>query len=277
MNLVGDENRMTRPAVEDEVISQFGEQWTRYRGNEGYYASLELLRDLLGPLAEDDEFHGKVVADIGSGTGRIVNMLAAAGAAKVVAVEPSEAIGPLRENTAHLGERVVCLHEKGDAWSHPGVDAVVSFGVLHHIPEPGPTVRNAYDNLRPGGTIHVWLYGKEGNELYLALVSPVRAVTPRLPTPVLSAFCWGLTVPLNAYVAACRWLPLPMRGYMREHLGKLDVRTRHLTVYDQLNPTWAKYYTRDEAERLLGDAGFTDVKTYRRHGYSWTVSGRKPE
>lgn len=267
---------MNKPAVEDEVIAQFGDQWTRYRQNDGYYASLALLEDLLGPLGSAETFRGKTVADIGSGTGRIVNMLAAAGAAKVIAVEPSDAVGPLRENTAALGDQVEILHEKGDAWSHPGLDAVVSFGVLHHIPEPAATVRNAFANLRPGGTIHVWLYGKEGNELYLALVSPVRAVTPKLPTPVLSALCWGLMLPLNAYVAACQALPLPMRGYMREHLGKLDLKTRHLTVYDQLNPTWAKYFTRGEAEQLLTDGGFVDVRTYHRHGYSWTVSGRKP-
>ncbi len=49
-----------------------------------------------------------------------------------------------------------------------------------------------------------------------------------------------------------------------------------LTVFDQLNPTYAKYYTRDEAEALAAGAGFTDIQLYHRHGYSWTVVARRP-
>jgi hypothetical protein len=51
---------------------------------------------------------------------------------------------------------------------------------------------------------------------------------------------------------------------------------RRLVIYDQLNPAYAKYYTQTEAEQLLARAGFSDVRTYHRHGYSWTVIGTKP-
>ncbi len=39
-------------------------------------------------------------------------------------------------------------------------------------------------------------------------------------------------------------------------MARLDGRKRRLTVYDHLNPGYAKYYTREEARRLLADAGF---------------------
>ena len=62
------------------TIDDFGEQWTRYRDNDGYYASTRLLGDITEPLLPVSEIRGMRVADIGSGTGRIVNMLLDAGA-----------------------------------------------------------------------------------------------------------------------------------------------------------------------------------------------------
>jgi hypothetical protein len=59
-------------------------------------------------------------------------------------------------------------------------------------------------------------------------------------------------------------------------LAKFPAHVRRLTIYDQLNPAYAKYYTRSEAEALLVEAGFVDVKLYHRHGYSWTAVGTRP-
>ena len=63
---------------------------------------------------------------------------------------------------------------------------------------------------------------------------------------------------------------------MRNVFARMDRRARYLVIYDQLNPAYAKYYRRDEAIALLADAGFADVAAHHRHGYSWTVIGRKP-
>ena len=71
--------------------------------------------------------------------------------------------------------------------------------------------------------------------------------------------------------------PLPLRRYMREVIARLDDSKRRLTVYDQLNPTHAKYYTQAEARGLLVAAGFRDVTAHHRHGYSWSVLGTRPE
>jgi hypothetical protein len=56
----------------------------------------------------------------------------------------------------------------------------------------------------------------------------------------------------------------------------LTPSARRVVIYDQLNPAYAKYYRRGEAEALLASQGFTDVKLHHRHGYSWTVLGMKP-
>lgn len=263
--------------LRDRSIRDFGDQWTRFTRNEGYYASRELLRDIVEPLLPVAEVEGARTADIGSGTGRIVRMLAASGAASIVAVEPSDAYDVLKENVADLGSLVACVRGRGEEL--PGdatYDLVLSIGVLHHIPDPSPTVRRIHAALCPGGRLLIWLYGEEGNRLYLALVRPLRAVTKRLPHRLLLLVCRVLDLPLVAYMALCRRMEsLPLSAYMRGHLGRLDAYARRLTIYDQLNPAWAKYYRKDEAEALLKDAGFVEVRSHHRHGYSWTVMGVK--
>jgi len=265
------------PDLKRQTISDFGEQWTAFRDNPGYYGSAELLADLFGPLLTLDDVKGAGVADIGSGTGRIVNMLLDAGAARVVAVEPSAAFEVLKANTTANADRIDYLHVPGDQLPPGlGLDFVVSMGVLHHIPVPEPVVRAAFAALRPGGRCIVWLYGFEGNETYLSIAVPLRKLTVRMPHRMLVALSHLLEIALTAYIWLCRILPLPMRSYMRSVLAKFPRSVRRLTIYDQLNPSYAKYYTRAEAEALLSDAGFADVQLYHRHGYSWTVSGARP-
>ena len=266
-------------AAEDltaRTISDFGDQWTSYTDNPGYYGSVKLLEDLFGPLLSLEDIKGRKVADIGSGTGRIVNMLLDAGAAHVVAVEPSAAYEVLERNVAGRADRVMLLNLRGDALPQGlGLEAVVSMGVLHHIPDPAPVVRAAHAALEPGGRMLVWLYGREGNEAYLRFAEPLRALTRRMPHGLLALLCSALNVALDAYILLCRLLPLPMRDYMRNHLARLPRKVRRLTIYDQLNPAYAKYYTRAEAEDLLKAGGFSDVRAWHRHGYSWSVVGTR--
>lgn len=259
------------------TISDFGEQWLHHRENPGYYGSAELLGDLFGDLLTPAAVQGKRVADIGSGTGRIVNMLLDAGAAHVTAVEPSAAFDVLQKNTAARKDRITYINARGEALPPKlNLDLVVSMGVLHHIPEPAPVVEAAFRALRPGGYMFVWLYGYEGNQSYLRFADALRTVTRHLPHAVLLALCSVLNIALGIYIFLCRYAPLPMRSYMLNVLARFPRSVRKLTIYDQLNPAYAKYYTRQEAESLLRSAGFVSVSSWHRHGYSWSVIGTKP-
>jgi SAM-dependent methyltransferase len=264
--------------VAAKTIADFGEQWQSFRDNPGYYGSAKLLADIFGPLLTLHELEGARVADIGSGTGRIVNMLLDARAKHVYAVEPSAAMAVLRENVAARAEQVTCIEGVGERL--PGgldLDFVVSIGVLHHIPEPAAVVRAAFAALRPGGQLLVWLYGREGNESYLRLALPLKRITTHIPHFGLIAVSYAGVFALDVYIAMCRFLPLPMRTYMREVLAKFTRVARRMTIYDQLNPEYAKYYSEEEARTLLASEGFENVRTYHRHGYSWTVIGTKPQ
>jgi SAM-dependent methyltransferase len=265
------------PDATSSTIADFGDQWTRFQDNSGYYGSRQLFEDIVGGVIDADAIAGRRVADIGSGSGRIVDMLLAVRAAHVAALEPSRAYDVLVERFADRRDLVTVHQVRGEGIAALGpFDLVFSIGVLHHIPDPAPVVAAAFEALKPGGRLVVWLYGLEGNRAYLAIALPLRTVTRQLPDRMLDAVVGLLDLPLRAYIWACGFLPLPMRGYMREHLGRLAPDKRRLTIFDQLNPTHAKYYTEQEARDLLADAGFADVKLHHRHGYSWTVVGTKP-
>jgi hypothetical protein len=109
----------------------------------------------------------------------------------------------------------------------------------------------------------------------MSLLKLLRVVTRRLPHPVIFALLRLLDFPVRVYIAACRRAPLPMRLYFTQVLGRFDDKVRRLTLYDQLNPVYARYYRREEAEALLRGAGFADVRSHHRHGYSWAVVGTK--
>jgi len=252
------------------TVQDFSKQWTEYTKQQGYYASNEIFQDYCGPLFELSDLKGKRVAEVGSGNGRFVKILSQY-ASSVVAIEPSEAINVSREYAKNCNN---VEHIQASIYELPEIepfDVVFCLGVVHHTPDPVLTLKNIKSLLKPEGDAILWVYGKEGNEVYLALVNVLRIITTMLPVWLLKAISKLLLYPLKAYISLCRVVPLPMRTYMRDVLGRYDNEMLELTIFDQLNPSIAFYWTKEEFKALIEDAGFTRVEFHNRHGYSWTA------
>ncbi len=264
--------------AQEKTITDFGEQWTSYTDFQGYYGSLSLLRDILEPLLKVEELEGCTVAEVGSGAGRIASMLLRSGVRHLTAVEPSQAYVVLRENLGSFGAKANVLRARGDQLPPSGdMEYVFSIGVIHHIPDPDPTVQAICRALKPGGRFFVWLYGREGNGLYLALAHMLRKATTRMPHSVLVFTCWVLYFILRCYMILAKVFPLPLRSYLKNMLGKYSPRAMRLNIYDQLNPAYAKYYMREEVIALLERNGFVDIQLHHRHEYSWSAICTRPE
>jgi SAM-dependent methyltransferase len=266
----------SHPPADGRTIEQFGQQWERFTGTGGAFGSVAVLEDVCGPLLALDAIAGRRVVEIGSGNGRIVNMLLDAGAAHVTAVEPSAGIEVLRANTRERAERIDYLKLRGDELPPLAADLAFCIGVLHHLENPLPTVRRVHAALPPGARFVFWVYGREGSSAYIAFAETLRRFTRVAPDGLLSLLSHALNAALGIYVALCRVLPLPLGRYMREVMARFDSRSRYFLIFDQLNCGYAKYYTGTEARELMERGGFADVTTYHRHGMSWTVIGRKP-
>lgn len=259
----------------EQTVRDFGRQHQTYSESGGYYVSTDILKDVVGPLMDIARFEGKDVMDIGSGTGRWLRVFHELGARSITAIEPSPAIEVSKKNTAGL-DRITYHNVSGDKLPDGPYDYVYSYGVIHHIPEPDPVISRAYEVLRPGGRLVIWLYGRENNGLYLALMHIMRLITVPMGHRGLDLLSAAMVPMVRAYSRLCRIAPLPLRGYMESFIDRVDDYTVRHVIYDQLDPHYAKYYRRQEAIDLLERAGFKDVEVYHREEYSWTVMGTKP-
>lgn len=266
----------TTEQIGKKTIRDFGEQWRLFRSNTGYYGTAELLSDIIFPFITLADIAGKNCAEIGAGTGRIPLMLVEAGAAHVTAVEPSDAYEVMLENTSSLRDKITCLKISGENIPKAGFDLVLAIGVIHHIPAPKPVLDAAWRSLKDGGRIIIWVYSHEGNEFYLKFAEGIRAITRRLPTKVNYALAVMIYGPAMLYAFLCsrfKWLPLS--DYAVNVFLRFGAAERKAVILDQLNPEWTHYYCRHEVEQLLADSGFSQIQSYHRRNYSWTVTGQK--
>jgi hypothetical protein len=65
-----------------------------------------------------------------------------------------------------------------------------------------------------------------------------------------------------------------MRDYLLNVFAKCGMQKRKYIIFDQLNPSYVKYYMKNELIEIMTEAGFHGIEIHHRHGYSWTAIGR---
>ncbi len=271
-----DENRLR-----DQTIEDFGYQWSQFGAIDentsgDFLNDRELLVDFFQNLLKPEFFKGKTVCEVGTGSGRLTKILKGFEPATLYAVEPAKgALKMARKNLEGL-EDIHFVNSRGDDFHIPEADIILSIGVIHHIPDPLPVINNIYLNLKKGGYFLFWVYGKEGNSLYLLAYKVLSLFTKSMNSKSLMGFCRLMALATYPYGWMSRYLPLPMHQYFRKVLNRLDVKGRSLVIFDQLNPTYAKYYSRGDVEELVANSPFEKIEGIKhRNGYSWTVLCKK--
>jgi SAM-dependent methyltransferase len=261
-----------------QTAGAFGWQWQSF--TEQYPEFHDEFLEWLSPVAPED-FRGKRVLDAGCGKGRHVLLAAGFGAEHVVGLDLSSAVDVARRHTA--SSPMVDIVQ-GDLLRPPlaaqAFDLVYSVGVVHHVPEPAMAIQALASCVRPGGTLHVWVYGHEGNAIVRWLIDPLRRLLARwTPRKAVRAATLPLAIALLALSKIAEYLQsvpfLPYHQYLRR-LGRYSTRHVWTIVYDQLMAPTTHYVRRGELEEWFRRAGLTNIRIRDSRGMSWAGTGERP-
>jgi len=265
--------------VKQRTADSFAYEWERFGDLRDQWR--KNFVDYMQPHPPES-FAGRLLLDVGTGSGRHAFHAAEAGA-RVVAVDLGRSIDVARGN---LPPDVLTVQADAEHLPfEPGTfDFVMSIGVLHHLPDPERAFERIVPLARPGGNVHVYLYWvpeQAWHARILRLVSAVRKVTVRLPHRLLHALC----VPLAAVLALAvvwpyrllRRIPrlrrvaaaFPLKTYADYPFGVL-VNDQ----FDRFSAPLERRYTRAEVEAMFARAGLEDVSVLPNHG--WVGDGRVP-
>ena len=258
----------------EKTIKDFGNQFVMHDSLGGHWGSDSMFRDFFGDIFDPNEIKDKSVAEVGSGSGRILRMILNYKPKHVYAVEPSKSIEVAKKNLKDFSD-ITYLNEAGDKFdisnNEGGADYIFSLGVIHHIKNPKDVLLNIHRSLKKDGKFIIWVYGRENNGLYVFIYKFLSAITKKMDDTVLDLFANLLNIILAPYIFLCKFVKLPMRDYLVKVFGKCSFKHRKYIIFDQLNPAYAKYYKKDELLDELKAANFKIDKCYHRHNYSWTV------
>jgi SAM-dependent methyltransferase len=233
----------------ESYAASFGRQWNRY--------------DVARPEEDEATFRvktgvdprdlaGRLVLDAGCGGGRYARLLGRHGA-RVVGVDLSAAVEKAAALCAELPDVAIVQADLLDLPVAEGAfDLVYSIGVLHHTPDPRRAFARIARRVKPGGRLAVWLY-RRNTPPQEWLNSGLRAVSTRLPAPVLEPLCAGL--------GALGSVPLLNRtlNKLANFSSHPDWTLRVCDNFDWYAPRYQSHHTPDELRRWFVEEGFADV------------------
>lgn len=247
---------------------EFGYEWDRYR--EVIPLHRRQFEQWIQPIPLSF-FKDKSFMDAGCGIGRNSIWPLEAGATSCYAFDyDKRTVQVARENLRHFPNCIVGFESIYDLTRENEFDIAFSIGVIHHLEHPRKAVKNIVRAIKPGGTFIMWVYGREGNERYLAWIDPLRRyVTSKIPLIFTRAMAIAMTAVLKGYIF------LPHKNSYIHELRKRSFRHTEAMVFDQLLPHIANYWTRDEVMALVKDLPLEDIKLTHTHGISWTFVANK--
>jgi SAM-dependent methyltransferase len=222
-------------------------------------------RSLAMPL---DQLRGKIVLDIGCGTGRFAEIALKYGAT-VIGVDLSLAVDAAYTNVGrHPRMHVLQADVFGLPLKPDSFDLIYSLGVLHHT----PNCRKAFEQLpyyaKPAGLVAITVY-TDRNKYYVAATNFWRRWTPKLPKRLLYALC---------HVAGPLYYVYRIPGLRQLGMGIFPInmdprwKWRVLDTFDCYSPTYQSFHSYPEVFEWFETAGLRDIRVIEP---AVTVIGRK--
>lgn len=268
-----------RPTTSERTARSFAYEWTHFGGLRSEWR--QNFFDYLQPH-DAGFFSGKLVLDVGAGSGRHSAQAASYGA-RVVAVDLGQSIDVARRN---LPDEVLTVQADAERlpFESGRFDLVMSIGVLHHLAHTQRAIAGLVRYVTPGGHLHVYLYWVPEVAWHhgvLLLVTGMRRLTVRMPYRVLHQLCYPLSGMLWITVV------LPYRFLRRRPAAHALAAMFPLKTYadypfgvlvndqfDRFSAPIEQRFTKAQVQVMLERAGLEEVQTLPNHG--WVSDGKRP-
>ena len=247
-----------------DIAEKFGYEWNIY--SEILSQHERQFVQWINPLPLSF-FKGRRFLDAGCGIGRNSLWVLKAGAASGYAFDYDErTVRVARENMNGYPNCMVGFESIYDIGFEDEFDVAFCIGVIHHLVDPRRAVERLVRSLKPGGTLIIWVYAREGNELYLKFEEPLRRyVTSRVHPCITRYVAKFLTLLLKAY------LLFPHKGAYQSELKRRSFRHVEAMVFDQLLPKISRYFTKAEVEGLVDGLSVEIKHLTHTNDISWTL------
>lgn len=270
----------------ENYAESFGFQWNRFSKTQlDSTSGTSISRDRFYSYSgwSPDELKGKLVLDVGCGTGRFSEIALAAGA-RVVAIDYSSAVDACRANFAGEPRLNVVQADIHALPFNPGsFDYVYCLGVLQHTPDPRRSFLALPAMVAPGGKLTADVYPR----LKLNVLWPkywlrhlTRHISPERLFGVVESSTpamLGVSRLLNKVPVIGRWLKYAVPVVNYEGVYPLDGKQLRewavLDTFDMLSPKFDNPQTAAELEGWLADSGLVETSV-RRMGFL-VLRGRK--
>jgi SAM-dependent methyltransferase len=257
------------PAVAAGSPERFGYEWHTYAEMRPEYE--EQFRRWTAHLSPED-WRGKLFLDVGCGMGRNSYWPMTYGAKGGVAIDVDErSLASARRTLALYPQVEVRASSAYDIADKERFDIVFSIGVIHHLEAPEKALAAMVRAARRGGTVLIWVYGRENNGLIVHLLTPLRKLLfSRLPIAMVHH--------LSLYPSAALWLAVRLGLGSSEYfrlLRRLSFRHLRSIVFDQMLPKIANYWSRETVEALMRASGLADIRLAWVNQVSWSAIGTR--
>ena len=248
---------------------RFGYEWNKYHQMDSDY-EIQFLK-WISPF-KSEIFKDKTVLDAGCGMGRNSFWALKYGAKKLVGFDfDLRSVKAAKKNLSSFSNTKIEFKSIYDIIWENEFDVVFCIGVIHHLENPQLAIENLIQALKPGGIILIWVYGYEGNEWIVRWISPIRKyLTSKLSPSIIHFLTYFLSLPLWLFLRI-----LPQKSPYLKQISKFNFFHLHSIVFDQLLPSIANYYKKDEAYQLLAGHNLKKLSIHHSNQNSWTIYGYK--
>jgi ubiquinone/menaquinone biosynthesis C-methylase UbiE len=274
----------TLPNRDEETISSFGDEWSRFdQAGMAEEEARRLFDQYFSIFPWDTLRPSSTGFDMGCGTGRWAKFVAAE-VGVLHCIDPSSALEIAKHKLAEFDNVV---YHKSDV-DHIGLasgsqDFGYSLGVLHHVPDTASALRSCVDLLKPGAPFLVYLYYAFDNRsvtfrMIWRCSDFLRRVITRLPpalkngmTDILAALVYFPLARISRFLemmgANVEQMPLSYYRRLSFYTMRTDSRDRFGTPLEQR-------FSRVEIAQMMQAAGLTDVRFSESAPY-WCAVGWK--